>query len=443
MHAEVSYNEGWNIYAAQRVAQHQSIYPATYQWTTVNYPMLSFALMASLHRFTHEYLFTGRIVSLLSLLACGFLVATCVRLLGGSLNSAILAGLFCVAVFCASLNEYVGVDDPQILANAVFLLGLALYLYRRRSLGVLTLSAFAFTVAISIKHSPIEFVLAVMIDLAIASLSLATWFAACGLTFGTISFALHLHYGGRGFLLQVLAPRAYTASAILDRLRDVFGPLLVPVGLALVAAYAIRHDPRRRILSILMVTSLVVGGFFAGGHGVSVNCLFGGVFTMCMLLALLWDRSARAVASPVLHAYAPAVLFLWLLIPMGINEGLNPAAALRAAISQSNNFQRETELIRERPGPALCESLLACYEAGKPFIYDPFNATRLIAAGKLDPSPLLKEISSRQIPVIQFDTSEEDAEREERIPPAVMVAIRNNYQPLRVHLDAGVILVPK
>ena len=64
---EVNYNEGWNIYNASTVANHQLLYPVKYAWTTVNYPMLSFFIFAQLHRLTHDYLFTARAVSLASL----------------------------------------------------------------------------------------------------------------------------------------------------------------------------------------------------------------------------------------------------------------------------------------------------------------------------------------------------------------------------------------
>lgn len=443
LQGEVSYNEGWNIYAAERVVHHQPLYPPAYQLTTVNYPMLSFFLMAGLHKFTHEYLFTARVVSLLSLLVCGFLVAACVRLLGGTIRSASLAGLLCVAVFCAALNDYVGVDDPQILANAVFLFGFTLYLYRRRSMPVLAVSAFTFAVAISIKHSPVEFVLAVLIDLAIASLPLAVWFATSGLAFGALSFVLHIRYGGPGFMMQLLAPRAYTASAIVDRLRDALGPLLVPFMLALLVAYSVRSNPQQRILPILMTTSVLVGCYFAGGHGVSVNCLFGAVFTTCMLVGLLWDCSSPVLRSAVVQMHAPPVLFLWLLIPMALNKDLNSVAALRAAEEDSRNFSREAELIYERPGPAVCESLLVCYEAGKPFVYDPFNATRLIAADKLDPNPLLNQIRDRTISTIQFETTVDQAEMYERISPNFAAAVHDSYQPLNAHLTKGMIFVPK
>jgi hypothetical protein len=45
---QITYNEGWNAYNAMKVAEHQPLYPSAYGWTSVNYPALSFHLIAAL-----------------------------------------------------------------------------------------------------------------------------------------------------------------------------------------------------------------------------------------------------------------------------------------------------------------------------------------------------------------------------------------------------------
>src|SRR5579859_475387 len=155
---EIDYNEGWNIYNAATVAAHGWLYPAKYGWTSVNYPMLSFVIMAQLHRVTHDYLFTARVVSLLSLLASGALVAAIVRrLTGQGWRAPVMAGMFVVAVFCANAHYYVGMDDPQMLAQVFFLAGLYVYISRRDGLLAIFFAAFLFVVGGFIKHNPIDF----------------------------------------------------------------------------------------------------------------------------------------------------------------------------------------------------------------------------------------------------------------------------------------------
>lgn len=76
---EMNYNEGWNVWNAAMEANHLPLYSQKAGWTTVNYPMLSYVLVAQLHRWTHEYLFTARVLSLLALCISCLLVAAIVQ----------------------------------------------------------------------------------------------------------------------------------------------------------------------------------------------------------------------------------------------------------------------------------------------------------------------------------------------------------------------------
>lgn len=221
---EVSYNEGWNIYNASTVAAHPMLYPVKYGWTTVNDPMLSFALMAWLHRLTHEYLFTARAISLASVSGSGALVAVIVRNLGASKRTAMLAGLYCVAMFCADADGYVGMDDPQMLAQVFFLGGLLIYVQWQENVAAIAAAALAFAVGGSIKHKLIDFPLAVFVDLVLVSRVRALEFAFCGICFAAISFGLNVHFGGPEFVSQLLAPRSYSWVKVPEQFLNVFGP---------------------------------------------------------------------------------------------------------------------------------------------------------------------------------------------------------------------------
>ena len=61
--------------------------------------MLSFYIMAFLHRFTHEYLFTARCVSLVSFIVCCASSSVIVWQLLGSTRSAVLSSFFCLGIF--------------------------------------------------------------------------------------------------------------------------------------------------------------------------------------------------------------------------------------------------------------------------------------------------------------------------------------------------------
>jgi len=438
---EVGYNEGWNINNASLVTHHAHLYAAPPAWTTVNYPMLSFALMAALHTLTHDYLYTGRIVSILSLFACAALIAAIAHRLGVSRVLAILAAFYTAALFCTDADAYVGMDDPQLLALAVFLLGLYVYIRNPTSRLALTTSALLFVVGGNLKHNPIDIPLAVLIDVTLRNRAHTLYFALPGLLFAAASYALNLHFGGPFFLAQILAPRTYSTAKALDDLVNVFGPLLIPTLVALYTAWILRRDPTRRIAALLLLTSLFIGGYFGGGVGVSINALFSAILAVALLIALFWQRLAETTPRSVQQT-ALAASFLWLLIPWLLVAYLitgdwSPIARYRKAAATQPAFAQQLALLRSTNGPALCESILLCTLADKPYLYDPFNATRLIAFHKLVPTPMLEALEHHRIAAIQFNsplTIELGTERgiepgNERWPPAILEAIKRNYAP--------------
>jgi hypothetical protein len=443
---QVDYNEGWNIYNAERLVSHQLLYPVPYGWQMVNYPILSFSLLAFLHRFTHEYLFTARVVSLLSLLAGCLLVAAIVRRLGGSQRASLLAGFFCLAMFCTSADSYVGMDDPQLLAQVFFLLGLLVYVRWRTSLGAIAAAAALFVFAGSIKHNPLDFPLAVLLDLAIVSWRRTLWFSAWGLILAGVSFALNIHFGGPYFVSEMLAPRVFTMAKLMDSMIDTLGPLLGPVSVAIAAAWTMRHDPRRRIAALLLGTSLVVGSAFSGGAGVWVNTFFSAMVATAIVLGLFLgdlERGCWGWRYKPFATWLPGMLFLWLVIPAMVAGSANPVRMLRKTAEDQRRFDQETAFLKQHPSPQICESLLLCYSAGQPYIYDPFNATRLVHFGKLDPQPMVNDLRSLRYGAIELDQHETgDPAQSERFPTAVISAIHQYYQPALSDEDVT-IYVPK
>ena len=441
---EVDYNEGWNIYNASTLANHGLLYPVKYGWTAVNYPMLSFVLMAQLHRLTHEYLFTARAVSLVGLIGCSVLVGAVVRRLGGSAMAAWLGGLFCFATFCANTDIYVGMDDPQMFAQVFFMAGLWVYLRWKDSFAVLTGVALLFVVGGMIKHNPIDFPLAVLVELCLVSRLRAVWFSVWGMLFTAVGVWLNVRYGGPFFMSQLLAPRVYMGSKVPEQFLNVFGPMLVPFCVALWMAFAVRKD-QRRIAAILLVTAMAVGGYFGGGQGVSINCLFTALLAMSILIGLFidaivarrWSWTGRAWA-----AWVPIALFGWMAIPMILSGNWNVMGKLRELTAEQRQFDAEVALLRERPGPALCESLLECNFAGKDYVYDPFNATRLIHFGKLDAGVVVNDLRMHRYGAVQMDQPVTGDVNFDRFDPAIVAAVKENYAPVLSQEDA-VIYVPK
>jgi len=440
---EITYNEGWNVYNASAVAQHQVLYPAAYGWTTVNYPMLSFVIVAWLHRFTHDYLFTARVLSLLATMGCGVLAGCVVRQVTGSVRAAWIAAAYCIAMFCAVADFYVGQDDPAMLALAVFMVGLLVYVSRRRSLVALAGAAALFVVAGSIKHDPMGFPLAVALDLLLLSWRRALWFCVWGAGFLAMAVWLNLHFGGPGFLMQLFAPRTFSWTKGLEQLGTVFGPLLLPFAAAVYAAWIEFENARMRVLSLLLVIGLVLGVVFGGGTGVSVNAEFTAMLAVAMLLGVALERIARGEwrwAGPGIQAYAPMAMLLWMVIPMIVCDTWNPVGKLRQTAADQRLFDEDVAFLRARNGPALCESLLRCYFAGKPFVYDPFNATRLIEFHKLDDAVIVNSLQQHAYGAVEIDGSQEDDAFPDRFDPRIAAAINQTYHPVLMHEGAKIYL---
>lgn len=447
---QLEYNEGWNVNNAAIVAHHHLLYPVRYGWTTVNYPMLSFSLVAALHRFTGDYLFTARTLSLLGLLASCLIIVAIVRHLGASKAASVLAGLLCFAIFCADANMYVGVDDPQMFAQAFFLLGLLIYVRNRTRAGSLALAAALFVLGGFIKHNLVDIPLAVLLDLLFFSVSSALWFSLCGLTATVIGIGLTTHFGGPYFLCQLTAARGYSVEQIAERFITVWGPLIPALACALYMAVKVVHHAQQRIAAIFFATSMIVDLYFSGGFGVSINAYFSSLLAGAILLGLLFSRieNAPVAATPprtrrAVSLYTPLTLFILVLIPTVVSGNWNPFAMVRQTIAQQRQFNDAVSYLKSHPGPALCEDLLLCYDAQKPYIYDPFNATRLIDERKLDATPVLTELQQHTISAVQLDEPLETCEScKDRFTPALLAALQRNYAP-SLRLDSAIIYTPK
>jgi hypothetical protein len=95
-------------------------------------------------------------------------------------------------------------------------------------------------------------------------------------------------------------------------------------------------------------------------------------------------------------------------------------------------FAGVSDFLRAQPGPALCETLLLCYAAGKPEAYDPFAVDQLIRTGKIPQEQVVQLIASRQFAAIQIDWNANEPMQPSprlRFPGPVMRALFSSYQP--------------
>jgi len=436
---ELILNEGWNVGNTQKVTDHLPLYPAGQDWTPINYPSLSFHISAALQRITGDYLFTERFLSLASLCLSGVFVGLIVLQTGRSRLAAWLSGLFLVALFCADARSYVGMDDPQMLAHVFFLAGLYAYVKGNRKGWALELTALLFVLGGNVKHNLIEFPLAVLLDLLFTSPRRALRFAVVGLLLVAASVFLTLHIDGPAYISNLLAPRAYSYFRAHYVPWLVLKPILLPAAAALFMAFRSWKTPSQRVLALLLLIALPLDVAFSGGNGVWINAIFGTLMAIVLLLGIFWAEFPTLPLGPVKAlpvAAVCAVFFLSLAIPMKGDIGWGIGSIRRAMQSSraaEDRYAVEVAFLRRQPGPALCMSPLRCYSAGKPYLYDGFNAPRWIALGRLDPNVMVDHLRNRDYSAVQLGRTVESqlpgCHATPQCVEPILVAIQQNYRP--------------
>jgi len=402
---EINYNEGWNVYNTQAAMQHRPLYPVEYGWTTVNYPFLSFYLVGYASRLVGDYLLTGRLISLAALLLSCVLVGLIVKKLTGGWGPAVFGGVFCLGLFCSRITEYVGMDDPQMLAHPFFLLGLWLYMGDPPSTLRLAGITSLFALGGNIKHNLIPVPLSILNDLFLTSARKAVRFVVFGVVFLALSIAINILVGGPFFISNLLGPRVYSLARIRTSFFSVYPPLGLPLAVsAFWSIWQIRNR-QTRVISFYFFWSLLIGAAFAGGTAVNANTFFDNFFAMSIIMGAgldsLWKAPIPHLGKGGAWRFLVPVLLYLAVVMMYVPAGVRMPESLAELPELEKQFDTEVSFLVSRPGPAICESLTLCYEAGKPYVLDPFNSTRLVRFGKLNSDELVKQIAEKKYGAIQ------------------------------------------
>ena len=124
---ERNYNEGWNVYNTQRFFSGAVVYDDNL-WRVNNYPPVSFLVVGAFDRAVGGLLSSGRLVALMSFVAVGWLAAVATARLGANRTAALFAAACALGFFYLAAPDWVAVDDPQTLAEAIMLAGFVTYL---------------------------------------------------------------------------------------------------------------------------------------------------------------------------------------------------------------------------------------------------------------------------------------------------------------------------
>jgi hypothetical protein len=402
---EINYNEGWNVYNTQAAMQHLPLYYPKYGWTTVNYPFLSFYIVGYVSHFFGDYLLTGRLLSLVALLVSCVLVGLIVKKLTGGWGPAVFGGAFCLGLFCSRMPSYVGMDDPQMLAHPFFLCGLWLYLAAPPSTMLIAGITSLFVLGGNIKQNLLPAPISVLSDLFLTSSSKAARFIAFGVLFLALSIVVNIVVGGPFFFSHLLTSRAYSLVKVRNNFLSFYSPLGLPLGISAFWSIWQLQNRQARAISFYFFSSLLIGAAFAGGAAVNQNTFFDNFFAMSIIMGacldLLWKAPIPSLGKGGGWRFLVPVLLYLTVVFTFVPWGVNVPRMLSELPERQRVHETEVSFLATQPGPAICESLILCYDAGKPYILDPFNSTRLVQLGKLNSHEIVKQIAERKYGAIQ------------------------------------------
>jgi hypothetical protein len=398
----------------------------------------------------------GRRISLIAILAAGILVGLIVRQTTGSSKVAVFSFLLYELGIVLLLPVRIGMNDPQFPAEALCAAGVYFYLRDSRSPRLLCLSALAFCVAGFYKQSVIAFPAAVGLDLILRSWrSWLIWMGAMLASLGALT-ALTIAVDGHYFFASLTGQRAYS---LLDGFKNIHNYLaLAQLPLLVAIAWCIFSRRRCRPVILLLVLTHALSFYFAGGDGVDLNIFFSAWMTTIIAcgMALAEVESglpsqAGSLRNPLLGVLAMCALFASMLVNIPRDTFYEYKRA-HAVQSDENDFRAAVQLLRSRPGPALCESLLLCYEAGKPYDFDPYFVRDQISMGHLHESDIIEPLRAHRFQTVQIHLNPEDQvliaseslafRNNGYFTPAETRELLDNYQ-LAMRTPTMLIFVPK
>ncbi len=449
---EVNYNEGWNAYRAAMVTSGTPLYgaPPKGLGTITAYPPLSFHLVGLLGS-ASTFTVIGRLVSLISLIAAGVFVGLIVRRGASSWLIAVFSFLLYEIAIALLRADRIGMYDPQLLGEALSTAGLYFYFRNPISSRLLCTSALFFCLAGFTKHNLIIFPAAVAIDLLLRSRrAFFTWAGAMLLCAGFLT-GMTLLIDGRYFPAHLMGGggRSYSfwiAWSQFHHYAERFQSLLI-IG----AAWSICSIRSRPVFASAFAMSHLLGFLLAGGAGVDLNIFFNALAATTIACGLALSDLALALAGsrPSVSKAAPALMFAFFFIGIMIfvpGQLRRDRKMMRALPAHENEFHSAVEFVKAHPGPALCESLLLCYEAGKPFEFEPYSVGEMIKTGHLEEGQVLQLLRTHHFQAVEIAlrsdeedlnesdlraslTSDQEApDTERRFTPNFMKELLQDYQ---------------
>jgi hypothetical protein len=404
---EIASTEGWNAYFADAAGGAAPLYPPPGMLIVNNYPPLSFYLLGYAEKVFGDALYIGRVLSLLATLGTGALIYRIVRQLDAGRLSGTIAGIWFIATMARSFNRYVGVDDPQIVAELAMVAALSWFLARDRAGKPADPAILLMALAGFYKHNVVVIPATMLIWLLLRDGSKALRPVALGIGAVLTGLLLCIVLYGDAFLANMLTPRSYSLArgiASLGRLQWILPALIV---WAVWAAHAWRTS-LARFLALYIGVGLSAYFVQWTGGDVLDNAQLDLVIAAAIGLGIGFERGGELLFVRRLgEERVRCLVILVLIVRLLATERYEPMLLLtdpayraefyvNAAIARSEALR-----VAAIPGLVGCNNKVICRMAGKPFVYDDFRTEMILATEA--PKGTTTEDLLRQHGITPFD----------------------------------------
>jgi hypothetical protein len=387
-------NEAWNAWHATHAFSATQLYPAINDLVVNNYPPLSFVLI-KLMALGHDPLWVGRYVSMASLLTVALCAGWIVRLLAASGAFALFSALWCIALFAGLFPNYVGMNDPSLLALGIMMIGVANWIKATMQGRTPYLGCAIVVLALFCKHNLLAFPIALLIWQFRLDRRQAMYAFACCLGLGLLGLAICVNIYGPIFFQQLLAPREFVWLNGFKLFRQ-FLPMLP----ALVYWWRWKPSAAQQssadLIKIMLGTSFVLDFIQRCAPGVDYNAQFEFAVALALTLGCAAHDRLGSTSLVKLNALLLACLVLF-------SNRIEPylfafSPQYRHAVDvQAATALAERDRIQRMPGRVACDLMTTCYLAGKPFEYDDFGMRQRVAKGIWSAQRLEAEMANRQL----------------------------------------------
>lgn len=371
-------NEGWSALHARHALAGANIYTPDGYAIFPNYPPLAFYPVAWLGLLIGDLVYSGRVLSILSLLLVTLNVGLLARNLGARPAVALLGAALYLVLTLTVARYYIGVSDPQFFGHALQSTGLVLL---TRTPGVPHLRALLGAALLMllgglVKNNLVILPLAVAAWLALLDRkALLVWVLAGSAGTALAAGLCYLLFGEAVFAQVLGHERVYRLTLIPASLRWMAGYLPF-AAIGIWAAWRIRA-PAVRLVLVYLGFAIGIGLVFSGGAGVNLNNYFDVAIAALPLAMLAVPR--LATLQPV---WRTGILAIAAITPLYlVATSIAPYLGRAGSIGTAARYAPAIARISAADGPVFCQNPTWCYWAGKDNLIDYSNTGQKLAAG--------------------------------------------------------------